>query len=120
MRVQGLLYGSDERDVMRVRGLLLPKGDERLSSLARELFFKMMRVPLDDCQETMDNDIDPKKFYAIRISNTEIEIYREFSSMKEAECMWKDPRYCSRRDFATAAGSLVLKLLERRQLVGRK
>ncbi len=61
--------------------------------------------------------IDPNKAYAIRISDTEVEIYREFNTMKEAERMWKNPRFGSRRDFATTTGAFLLKLLEKRRLV---
>jgi len=61
--------------------------------------------------------IDPNKAYAIRITSTEVEIYREFKTMKEAERMWRDPRYATRRDFATTTGACLLKLLEKRRLV---
>ena len=61
--------------------------------------------------------IDPNKFYACRIDDREVEIYKEFSSMREAERMWKNPKYSSRRDFATAAGFFIIKLLEKRKLV---
>lgn len=65
-------------------------------------------------------DIDPKKAYAIRVTNTEVEIFKEYKKMEEAERLWKDVRWSRMRDFATVTGVFLIELLEKRTLVQNK
>jgi hypothetical protein len=62
-------------------------------------------------------NIDPKKGYAIRLTSTEVEIYREFKSLQDAERLWKDIRWSRRPGFATIPGFFLLECLETRKLV---
>lgn len=61
--------------------------------------------------------VDPKKFYAIRFNKYEVEIFREFNTMNDAERLWKDIRWSRIRDFATVAGFYLIEILETRELV---
>lgn len=61
--------------------------------------------------------VDPKKAYAIRFNSTEVEIFREFNTMSDAERLWKDIRWSRIRDFATVSGSYLIEILQSRKLV---
>lgn len=64
--------------------------------------------------------IDPKKTYAIRVNFVEVEIFKEYDNVNDAERLWKDVRWSRMRDFATVSGSFLIELLQKRKLVNNK